>query len=515
MGELEFEEGVEEALEGEEVASQKTPFFTKGRSLVFSTIILFVFLIGAGLFWLRTGESPKKRSDKQAEAKVSSESAPPEKKKKKKVKYTVLYMNLPGEQTASILRELSFSHIPFSTQAKGKNFDISVAEDKLEEAKNLLAIKGLPGGGPKGYSLLDVQQTLGVTEFDKRVRFLRALSGELETAITQFEMIDSAKVQIVLPEQRLFALTQPPVTASILIRKAPDGIITDDVVFSIIQLVSNAVENLQPENVSVITTEGYVLSTGIFERMAARQSGFLMEEPGSKFEKPAPENVLEMGQPFIPDFTTIRQWYDIKRRYERTLEEKTKKQLIGILPAGSFKVAITADLGQMENAEIIDVRRLSVSVVADNNNPDVLLDILTKKMIFNTVAGAVGFVKGRDFIEITQADFSLFSPEEQRKMQGKSLASLKKISKWVLVILLFSGLVILLRKGIKQWRNRTKKRSVFEKEFEREPDFGELKIELAQEKQVDRIRDIATINPKLLAALMEEWLETEKVVEGV
>ena len=89
----------------------------------------------------------------------------------------------------------------------------------------------------------------------------------------QMRMIETCKVQIVLPEQRLFAVTQPPVTASILIRKKNNEDITDDVVFSIIQLVSNSVENLQQENVSVITTEGFVLSTGIFERIAARDAG--------------------------------------------------------------------------------------------------------------------------------------------------------------------------------------------------------------------------------------------------
>ena len=74
----------------------------------------------------------------------------------------------------------------------------------------------------------------------------------MEIVIGELDMIESAKVQIVLPEQRLFTVTQPPVTSSIIIRIQEGKQVTDDVVFSIIQLVSNSVENLQQENVSVI-----------------------------------------------------------------------------------------------------------------------------------------------------------------------------------------------------------------------------------------------------------------------
>ena len=90
------------------------------------------------------------------------------------------------------------------------------------------------------------------------------MSGELEQSIMEFDAIDTAQVEIVIPEPRLFAVTQPPVTASILIRKKINAMITDDLVFSIIQMTSNSVENLQPENISVVDTEGRLLSGGVF-----------------------------------------------------------------------------------------------------------------------------------------------------------------------------------------------------------------------------------------------------------
>ena len=59
------------------------------------------------------------------------------------------------------------------------------------------------------------------------------------------DIIEASKVQIVLPEQRLFTVTQPPVTAAILIRLKRGTESTDEIVFSIMQMAANAVENLQ------------------------------------------------------------------------------------------------------------------------------------------------------------------------------------------------------------------------------------------------------------------------------
>ena len=86
----------------------------------------------------------------------------------------------------------------------------------------------------------------------------------------EFDVVDYAYVEIVIPETKLFAVTQPPVTSSILIKRKNGANINDETVYAIIQLVSNSVENLLPENISVVDTEGRVLSTGVFERMTEK-----------------------------------------------------------------------------------------------------------------------------------------------------------------------------------------------------------------------------------------------------
>ncbi len=496
---LEGEGGVEDPV------SPPPPqgFFSRRRITIFAIAIVILLGVGGALLALRYFQGPKTgvRGPADAAAVEKEEKAA---KKKKKPKWQVLYDKLTPEQAASVLKELSDEDIRFKQVQTGKNVAISVDEDEAERAENLLAIKRLPAGGSKGYELLDQGQTLGVTEFDKRIRFLRALSGELEIAIMQMEMIETAKVQIVLPEQRLFAVTQPPVTASILIRRKHGTKIDDQIVFSIIQLIANAVENLQPENVSVIDTEGFVLSAGIFERMAAKEAGLLKEE------KPAEEIKAEkLGQPVVPDFKKMKKWYEIKHTFEQELEDKAMRQLIGVLPVGSFKLAITADLGPVEDGEVLDVKRLATSIVVDNTNEAIFLDNLLKKQIFNTVASAIGYVKGRDTIQINKADFLTFTPDEQKRLNAlkphKSVWP-KRLIKWGPWIAV-PGLIItwlLLRIPSRSKRVAKAKKKEREEAAE-ERGFTDLQTP-SIEISTTQVRNLAKQDPGAVAHVMEEWL---------
>lgn len=507
------------------------------RALIIGAIVLIVVIISFSLFSLRPKKSSNPRQKlfstspiihvEQLSLKDADSPSTKKPAKRRKIVYKKLF-ETTIDQAPDILRELSLANIAFDTEQKGKAYTIKVDEQRADDAKNLLALKGLPAGGAKGYQLLDNAQTLGVTEFDKRIRFLRALSGELEKAIAQFDMIENCKVQIVLPEQRLFAVTQPPVTASILIRKIPGKKISDDVVFSIIELVSNAVENLQPENVSVIDTEGIVLSAGIFERMAARERQ--KEQKAAKQTAaenaagviptgpvPIAQKLPKIGQPIIPDFNRIKNWYEIKREYEKTLEEKATRQLVGILPVGSFKVAITSDIGPLENGKIVDIKRISASIVVDNSREDLDVDDNTKTQIYNTVSATIGYVKGRDNILLTRANFNLYSEPQQKTLEKNTAPKFKfpkYVTKWGLsligTLLGFFLILKVLQFFKKHGKNKQQVSNMIKQTDKRETDFSTIQVEINTDKKLEKIKQTASLNPQILAAIMEEWLETEK-----
>jgi flagellar biosynthesis/type III secretory pathway M-ring protein FliF/YscJ len=517
----------------EEESSQKSGFFSRQRIIILSIIIGSVLLISSLFFILRISSDKKNSNSSPYSSNKNYVKQKKEKTtKKKKIKYEKLY-DVSEEQITAVLKQLSFANIPFSTIQKGKIFTVLVDKNQLEKSRNLLAIKGLPGGAAKGYALLDQSQTLGVTEFDKRIRFLRALSGELEKAIIQFNAIENCKVQIVLPEQRLFAVTQPPVTASILVRKAPNAEITDELVLGIIKLISNAVENLQPENVSVIDTDGMVLSDGLFERLAGKATAKANselelapieeivkqteeEEQEQKLEKKEQKELIKKPQPIVPNFDEMKNWYKVKTKLEKSLQKKAIRQLIGVLPAGSFKLSIISTIGPLgENGDILDIKRLTISIVVDNANEDIYLDQALKTQIFSTIAGAIGYVKGRDHIILSKADFTLLSEEDKKQLQKiKRYAFILKTANYLLYIIVpilaFFILLRVLRKIRKKSATIESPSKIINENTERETDFLDLKEELNEDKKMDKIRVIADNNPQLLANLMEDWLKNEK-----
>ena len=500
------------------------------------------------------GNNSNRQFQKQLQAKKKQKKK--KKRRQKKIKYVILYKQLTAEQLTPVLREFSYEGIQFNVIQNGKQFDVGVDEAKVEEAKVMLAVKGLPTGQIKGFELFDDASNLGVTEFDKRIRLIRAISGEMEKAIMKFEAFDNAQVEIVIPEPRLFTVKQPPVTASILVRKSGDVEVTDGIVFAIIQMTSNSVENLMPENISVVDTQGNVLSIGVVEGMQERRRVEKIRTRRAKTQDV--KNLKKMGRAVEPSIDDVVEWFELKTNYEAMLEQKAIQQLVGVLPKGSYKVAVTVDLNTAKKGGAPDIKGIVTSVVVDSGRDDLTFDNEAKKQVKNAVSGAVGFKKGRDSILMSTATFVKKSvvakkkKDKKKKDKKKSVPSniipLKEaIQYWpipamglgLLTILfviyrLFKAIVkgllavgrAIARIPSRFKRDKVKKLKVEEAQVEdelllddnTESPFDEV-IETPQETEVaesniDTLSEIATNNPEVIANLLDEWYEVEGVTTG-
>tara|TARA_A100001015_G_scaffold38923_1_gene42733 strand:- start:5888 stop:7525 length:1638 start_codon:yes stop_codon:yes gene_type:complete len=484
---------------------------SSNRLLIIIGIVGVVAIIAAGIFFSRN--SSQRDGINNPSVMQGSTRRKPAEKKKKRIKYERLYSQLESGDASKILKELSIANINFTTEQTGRNFSVLIDEDQLEDARNLLALKGLPSGTMKqGYELLDDAQTLGVTEFDKRIRFLRALSGELEKAINQIDIIESCKVQIVQPEQRLFAVTQPPVTSSILVRIIKGSEINDDIVYSIIQLVANSVENLQPENVSVVDTDGNLLSDDIFTRIAARRAGtFVEEETVEEVIDPSISREEAIGYPIIPNYNQIQEWFDIKYENEQKLAEEAEKQLIGVLPIASFKVAVSTEIGPLEDGQVVDIKRQTVSVVVDGLNEDIDLNAQTKQNIFSTVASAVGYLSGRDSIQLSVAEYALFSPEEREALIQKYR---KRGPLYYSMMTILGGLLIvsgffLFRVGYTQYQKIQEARRLSQaRDIDATADAGTFQL-YDNDRQIEEFKLLSQSSPEIIAKTMNSFIEED------
>lgn len=174
--------------------------------------------------------------------------------------YGPLFTDLPAADAAEITEKLRERNIPFRVEDGGRV--ILVPAKDVAEVRLAMAAEGLPKGGVIGFEIFD-QAKLGSTEFERRVNYKRALEGELTRTLRQIEEVEDARVMIVLPEPSIFLQDAKPATASVWLRLKPFAHIDQNQVRGIVHLITHAVEDLSPHDVSVIDVHGRQLTAGI------------------------------------------------------------------------------------------------------------------------------------------------------------------------------------------------------------------------------------------------------------
>jgi flagellar M-ring protein FliF len=166
--------------------------------------------------------------------------------------YRVLFSGLDGKDVQTVSQELSAAGIPFETTSDGGG--IQVPADMLDKARMEVAAKGMPQTGRLGFELFDKPNWVG-SEFDERVNYQRALEGELEHTIGTLTEVKSARVHLVLPQASLFT-TQEKVAKASVVLKLRKSTLNQEQQDAIRALVAGAVENLSPDNVSLVDADG-------------------------------------------------------------------------------------------------------------------------------------------------------------------------------------------------------------------------------------------------------------------
>ena len=101
-----------------------------------------------------------------------------------------------------------------------------------------------------------------ITDFERNVNLRRAIIQMVTDHIKALDDIDNANVSIVMPEDRLFASEQNPVSASVIITRKPGSDIYENrkKIEGIQKLLKHAVEGLKDENITIADQAGNVLN---------------------------------------------------------------------------------------------------------------------------------------------------------------------------------------------------------------------------------------------------------------
>jgi len=171
--------------------------------------------------------------------------------------YSPLFSGLNGSDASAIVDQLDADGVPYQLTDGGQT--ILVPDTAVNSARLKAAAAGLPSLDNGGYALLDA---MGVTasEFQQDVTYKRAIEGELASTIESIKGVRTASVKLAIPEKSVFVSEKQDPTASVFVDTEAGVNLSTDQVQAITHLTAASVDGLTPENVSVVSADGTVLS---------------------------------------------------------------------------------------------------------------------------------------------------------------------------------------------------------------------------------------------------------------
>jgi len=234
---------------------------------------------------------------------------------------TILYRELAPEDASKITEKISEQDIAYELRAGGTS--IYVPKKKVYQLRLDMAKEGLPEGGQQGYRIFD-NERIGISPTVQNINIKRALEEELAKSIQMINGVVHARVHIVSTERTLFSSQTRETTASVVLRLSPGYRISGLNIAAITHLVAGGVDGLNSEDVTVIDSEGRLLSYKSDQTMASNAG-------------------------------TVA---DYKERVEQNLADKVEDMLTVVLGPGRATVSVSA---------IIDMN--SVSTITTKYDP--------------------------------------------------------------------------------------------------------------------------------------------------
>lgn len=231
--------------------------------------------------------------------------------------YALLYGGLSDSEASKVIAALDDAKVTYKVGSGGGS--ILVPRDKVYALRMQLAGRGIPQGEGVGFEIFD-KPNFGISDFVQRANYVRAVQGELARTISQINEVESARVMIVIPENRLLLDKDKYPTASVFVRVRGNADLQPQSINSIRFLVANSVEGLKPNHVSVVDNLGNVLSensddnsmTGLTgSQLAARRN---LEQYLGRKAQDMLEKVLGPGQAIVRVSAEIN--YDTQTRTE-------------------------------------------------------------------------------------------------------------------------------------------------------------------------------------------------------
>lgn len=483
-----------------------------------------------------------------------------------KVNYSVLYRNLSMNDAGKIVKLLQDKKVNFKLKDGGTT--ILAPMDKIHQLRLELANQGLPKSGELGFEIFD-RTDFQSSEFAENIKYIRALQGELSKTIISLDAVEKARVNLSLPRRRIYLGKDSEPSASVLLDLKQGRTINDEEVRGIAQLVACSIHGMKLENVTIMTTDGRLLSDFI------QESGYGLSNQElkicSRIEKEIEQKVRSLLDSSLgPGSAVVNVHAEIKTD-SRTIRKETFKPVkenFGVVRSSrsvlenydeksevsnkdSTSANNSTDSGNSENkgpvykqksnvvnyeiSKVIEemkvspgkLKKLSVGVLVNTSSGVTASQLKDLKAVIASVSGINP--KRGDVLTVRAIKFRITEiPEEEVEEKNLIEKYINKFAPYVIPcfspFLIFIFLLTQLRRNNRKDSKKIKKKSAIEKEdiveLEGEITPSEVKKspilkkpghkkEMGDNSARDSIRMLAKDNPREVARIIEKWATGE------
>ncbi len=427
--------------------------------------------------------------------------------------YVSIFTNQSDTEAGAITTKLTELKVDYRLADNGAS--IQVPQQQAAAVRLQLANAGLPQSSKFSFDNLN-QMRLGETDADKKLRYVLGLQNELETTLKTLTGVSDARVHIVMPEPSLF-VEKKLTTAGVTLKLVPGTKITEDQVRAIANLLASSIEGLTPENVTIVDTNGNILSDILSKSTKQEHLTGTQIQQQQTIEENIQKSVQSMMDKVLPGKTVVRanvvlDFDQIKITEQRngpgavvsrqnSTETSTNGAPAGAVPGTTTNVpgystpssVTTSSSNKANNTENFQVdtrqeervvspgtiKRLSVSVIADATS----VTQAQVDQIQTIVSSAVGIDQARgDQIQVAAIPFDKTGLQEEKNAFAQAELRRQMVLYVEYGAVAFFGLIFLFI----VWRLRVRHRRsklAFETELQALPLTQTEEFLLAQEEE--------------------------------
>ncbi len=226
----------------------------------------------------------------------------------KKFNYTIA-SNLTKNQVMLASSELEASGVPFSVIGSGNDLTLRTSKEFINIAKIKLVTSEAATSKHVGWEIFE-KSSLGTTNFENKVKYLRALEGELSRALESLSGILRASVKIAIPKDTIFTERKSEATASAVLSLKPGVFLTQKQINGIKNFIASAVSDLKHENIKLIDQDGSLLehSKDDVDNLKSMTQNKYKEKLENSYE----EKIISLLEPIVgPDRVVARVTIDL------------------------------------------------------------------------------------------------------------------------------------------------------------------------------------------------------------